>query len=36
MKEVKEKVNTGKLREALKEVKPSLTEKQSARMVGKL
>ena len=28
---VKEKVNTGKLKEALKEVKPSLTEKQSIK-----
>ncbi len=31
VKEVKENVNTGKLREALKEVKPSLTEKQSIK-----
>ncbi len=31
--EVKEKVNTGKLKEALKEVKPSLTEKQSIKPV---
>ena len=29
----KEKVNTGKLKEALKDVKPSLTEKQSAKPV---